>query len=466
MFGTGDTPWMAIVTIVTSMAVLKRLDANVGGWCLTSRMTSSDPTVEPDPYAVALDEVAALDKQIAMLSAVRARHVSEARQQLHRQAPVDTSSGGPQWPAEQVERMELLTELALLTRRTEYRTATLVDTSVALVTSLPMTLAALASGQVSWEHAEVIARHAEGLKEEALAAYDARLASLGAEVNPKKLDKKARAQVELSQPTTAVERAEASVKTRRMCVDPAADGMAYLTVIAPAPEIHAIADRAARLAAGLKQSGDPRSMSHLKVDVMCDLLLNGETSIPGATRGVRGRVHVMVPAMTILGVGDEAAILRGYGPIDPATAARLTADATSWRRILTDPITGRLLATDPRDYRPTEKMRDHARLVHPECVFPGCTVPAEHADIDHTEDYFLGGNTVDGNLAPLSQGHHRVKHHTRWQFVQNDDDSITSTSPAGHVYTTRPEGRMQPAPKALITAVPQTAEEQLADVPF
>ncbi|KQO08546.1 hypothetical protein ASF06_10265 [Agreia sp. Leaf244] len=327
----------------------------------------------------------------------------------------------------------------------------------------------MAAGAVSWEHAEVIAKHAENLDGDALATYDARLAVLAAEVNPKQLEKKARHEVELAQPLTAVERAEKAAGTRRIYVDPAADGMAQLTLLAPAPEIHAIADRAVRLAAGLKQSGDPRSMGHLKVDVLTDLLLNGETSIPGATRGIRGRVPVMVPAMTLLGVGEEAAILRGYGPIDPATAAQLTADATSWRRILTDPITGRILATDPRDYRPTAAMIDHARLVHPECVFPGCTVPSEQADMDHTEDHAYGGGTIPENLAPLSPGHHRAKHHTRWQFIQNGDDTLTATSPAGHIYTVRPEGRMRPAPQALIKAATQNTtapEEDLDDCPF
>ncbi|KQP54674.1 HNH endonuclease signature motif containing protein [Agreia sp. Leaf283] len=432
-------------------------------------MTLESPPLSTDPYLVALGEVAALDTQIARLSAVRARRVVEAARQLHRQAPVDTSTAGPAWSTARVERVELLTELALLTRRTEYRTAVLVDTSIALVDRLPATLAAVAAGAVSWEHAEVIAKHAENLDGDALATYDTRLASLAVEVNPKQLEKKARHEVELAQPSTAVERAEKAAGTRRIYVDPAADGMAQLTLLAPAPEIHAIADRAVHLAAGLKRAGDPRSMGHLKVDVLTDLLLNGEPSIPGATRGIRGRVHVMVPAMTLLGVGDEAAILRGYGPIDPATAAQLTADATSWRRILTDPITGRILATDPRDYRPTAAMIDHARLVHPECVFPGCTVPSEQADMDHTEDHAYGGGTIPENLAPLSAGHHRAKHHTRWQFVQNGDDTLTATSPAGHIYTVRPEGKMRPAPQALIKAATQnmtTPEEDLDDCPF
>jgi hypothetical protein len=430
-------------------------------------MSPTTELIEPDPYMVALDDVAALDQQIAALSAIRAKHVTEAARQLHRQAPTDTSTAGPRWSTVRVERIELLTEIALFTHRTEYRTATLVDTSTALIERLPMTLDALSSGRLSWEHAEVIAKHAEGLDGDALVTYDARLAAVAASVNPKQLEKKARHEVELAQPTTAVQRAEKAAATRRLYVEPAADGMANLTLFAPAVEIHAIADRAIRLAAGLKASGDPRSMGHLKVDVLCDLLLNGETSIPGATRGIRGRVHVMVPAMTLLGVGDEAAILRGYGPIDPATAAQLTADATSWRRVLTDPITGRILATDPRDYRPTAEMADHARLVHPECVFPGCTVPSEHADIDHTEDHHFGGDTTPENLAPLSPDHHRVKHHTRWVIVQNGDDTLTATSPAGHVYTIRPEGRMKPAPQALLTAAKaRTPEQDLDDCPF
>jgi hypothetical protein len=432
-------------------------------------MSLTTEFVEPDPYAVALDDVAALDQQIAALSAVRARRVTEAARQLHRQTPTDTSTAGPRWSPARVERIELLTELALFTRRTEYRTATLVETSTALIDRLPSTLDALSSGLLSWEHAEVIAKHADGLDGDALATYDTRLAAVASSVNPKQLEKKARHEVELAQPSTAVQRAEKAAATRRLYVDPAADGMANLTLFAPAPEIHAIADRAVRLAAGLRAGGDPRSMGHLKVDVLTDLLLNGETSIPGATRGIRGRVHVMVPAMTLLGVGDEAAILRGYGPIDPATAAQLTADATSWRRVLTDPITGRILATDPRDYRPTAEMADHARLVHPECVFPGCTVPSEHADIDHTEDHAHGGDTVPENLAPLSPNHHRVKHHTRWVIIQNGDDTLTATSPAGHVYTIRPEGKMGPAPAQLIAAATKAAptpEEELDDYPF
>jgi hypothetical protein len=200
-------------------------------------MTSTGFITERTPYVAALGEVAALDQQIARLSAARARHVSEARRQLLAQAPHDMSPGGPPWSPDRVARVGFVTELAAFTLRTEYETGKLVTTSTALMDALPATLAAVEAGTVSWEHAEVIAKHSTGLQGAALGEYDTRLAELAAQLNPKQLDAKARAQAEITQPTTAVERAQKAIATRRLFVDPGKDGMAYLTVHAPAPEV-------------------------------------------------------------------------------------------------------------------------------------------------------------------------------------------------------------------------------------
>ncbi|KQO11317.1 hypothetical protein ASF06_01210 [Agreia sp. Leaf244] len=395
----------------------------------------------------ALERIAARDKQIAELSALRAVDVHDAWQLLLAEAPHDQSTAGPQWSPARVAEVEFFTEVAMLTHRTEYRARTLADTAIALVSKLPASFAVLAAGDMSEEHAAVIATHADGLEGEALKKYDARMARLAPGLTYKQLEYRARSHAQIAKPETVVERVEKAVTTRRVTVDPAKDGMAYLTLFAPAPEVYAIANRAVALARGLKVGGDPRSVTQLRVDALSDLMLNGETSIPGATTGIRGRVHVMVPAMTLLGVGDEPAILRGYGPIDPVTAARLTADATSWRRILTDPITGRILQLSPTDYRPTKEMRDHATLVHPYC--------------DHTLDFAGGGLTEDENLAPLSPTHHRVKHHTRWQIEQGEDNTLIWTSPAGLVYVFEPQGMMRPAPKVLVDAATKTTSEEV-----
>lgn len=61
---------------------------------------------------------------------------------------------------------------------------------------------------------------------------------------------------------------------------------------------------------------------------MCsaELLLDGRLN-SGGDRGIRPRVLVTVPALTLLGVSDEPATLEGYGPIDHDTAMRLAATA-------------------------------------------------------------------------------------------------------------------------------------------
>ncbi|MFX5602986.1 HNH endonuclease signature motif containing protein, partial [Acinetobacter baumannii] len=52
------------------------------------------------------------------------------------------------------------------------------------------------------------------------------------------------------------------------------------------------------------------------------------------------------------------------------------------------------------------------------CRWPGCTVPAVRAEVDHTRDYALGGSTDVTNLAHLCQRHHTQKQFTRWSVSQ------------------------------------------------
>jgi hypothetical protein len=60
-----------------------------------------------------------------------------------------------------------------------------------------------------------------------------------------------------------------------------------------------------------------------------------------ATRhGRRPEIGVLVPITTLLGVDDQPGQLPGYGPL-PASVARRIAAGGVWRRILTDPVTGR-----------------------------------------------------------------------------------------------------------------------------
>ncbi len=62
---------------------------------------------------------------------------------------------------------------------------------------------------------------------------------------------------------------------RSVAIDPAADGMAWLTAYLPAESAIAIDDRLDRLAASLRDPDDQRTFTQLRADAFCDLMLRG-----------------------------------------------------------------------------------------------------------------------------------------------------------------------------------------------
>ena len=242
------------------------------------------------------------------------------------------------------------------------------------------TRAALEQGQISYRHAEKIVQHGLALPPACIADYETRLVPVAERVHVQRLDREARHAVEEAQGATAIQRHIDAVAERRLTIDPAADGMAYLTWYLPAVEAVAIYTRATELARSLKSTGDPRTLTELRVDVLADLTLNGEMSIPGATRGIRPHIRVTVPALTLLHprsrphphVPDRAddpgaANLEGYGPIDRLTALEVTRDAPGFYRVLTDPVTGIALNYGRQRYKPPADLDELIRTVHTEC---------------------------------------------------------------------------------------------------
>jgi hypothetical protein len=176
--------------------------------------------------------------------------------------------------------------------------------------------------------------------------------------------------------------------------------------------------------------------------------------MPGVASGIVPRVHVTVPALTLLGKTYEPAILQGYGPIDPHRAAHLVAEAPNFLRVLTDPITGSVLPVGAKRYRPGAVLDELVRLAHQRCRFVNCTKPASEAENDHGEDFAKGGPTVFENLAPLCPRHHHGKHRLRWSVTHEEDGTLRWGSPAGFHYSTSPPLRMRPAPRFVVDDAP------------
>jgi hypothetical protein len=92
----------------------------------------------------------------------------------------------------------------------------------------------------------------------------------------------------------------------------------------------------------------------------------------------------VVCVATLLGEDDEPGWLAGYGPISARTARRIAADPTgAWRRLLTDPRTGRMDELSATTYDIPAVLDRHVLAGDLSCRWPGCTRPAWHCDTDH-----------------------------------------------------------------------------------
>ncbi|WP_181149853.1 HNH endonuclease signature motif containing protein [Arthrobacter sp. MYb227] len=66
-------------------------------------------------------------------------------------------------------------------------------------------------------------------------------------------------------------------------------------------------------------------------------------------------------------------------------------------------------------------MREAILALYGGCIYPGCTVPPEHCEIDHVEDFALGGSTKIEDGGPFCRGHHLDRHDDLIQIVRDTD---------------------------------------------
>jgi hypothetical protein len=286
-----------------------------------------------------------------------------------------------------------------------------------------------------------------------------------------KFDRHARILRERLHPDTIDTRHRQCLDNRDVTLTPARDGMAWLAAYLPAVTAHAAYNRLTDIATATSGPTEPRTLTQLRADTLTTLLITGTADQPDTTtkpdptstgttstdpdiasgraslgRGIRARVLITVPALTLLGHDDEPATLEGYGPIDLGTAYYLAARAPGFIRILTHPETGAVLSVGRDRYSIPPDLRTWLRLRDQTCRHPGCHTPAQRCDIDHTTAWQHHGETTWNNLAHLCPKHHDLKHHTNWHVTQDRHGTLHWTSPTAHKYTTNPTTRIRPGP--------------------
>jgi hypothetical protein len=299
---------------------------------------------------------------------------------------------------------------------------------------MPRLLAAFRAGAITAAHVDAAIDQVIGWYDgDAVADFDAQLADVAADLTASAFRARARRLKARLSNESAAERHSRAFAGRRVWVEPLDDGMADLHVsMAAADAVRALARLNATARAEQKKIkvGDPdwRSRDQLRSDFAV-AWLTGD----GTPTAARVRPVLLVPMLSLIGESDEPFELKGYGPIDRTSAAKLLAKAPSFRRVGTDPFTSEKLVYDRSRYRPTQAQRDWIAVRVEECIDPTCSRPVGDSDVDHLEEWVRDhGATNDDNLVPLCEVGNRRKNLSRFTYERRADGSVSITTPTGY----------------------------------
>ncbi|WP_082634259.1 HNH endonuclease signature motif containing protein [Arthrobacter alpinus] len=192
---------------------------------------------------------------------------------------------------------QITAELAIILHVGEGAAGRLIEQSVTLVRQLPATMEVLSAGELSWEHAVIIAEETSLLRSAHVAqatidAFEQRLLEHAANKTPPSFRSAARRLRERSYPETITSRTRHAFAERSLRVTRGQDGMSWLSLYAPAPTIEAIWDQCHFTAQAARGPHEGRTQTQLRADVAAALLLRQSMD----QNGIHSPATVPVPA--------------------------------------------------------------------------------------------------------------------------------------------------------------------------
>jgi hypothetical protein len=258
-----------------------------------------------------------------------------------------------------------------------------------------------------------------------------------------------------------------AMRARRCSAEPNPDGTGTLFLSGDGSRVTAALGRVDRIARRLRKDGDSRTLAQLRSDVATDLLMSGwiptDPTFAKLGRPPVATVNVVVSLATLLGAEAGVGQIPGWGALHAEQTRQLAFAAGSlWTRIVTDPLTGRAIEATAQTYRVPGAMAQQVNTRDGTCRAPGCELPAEQADLDHTIEWTSrsagtdgsgetkgskdtaghphsdGGTTNETNLVALHRGHHNLKTGGFWDSDQSPDGTLRWTTATGRTVTTYP----------------------------
>ena len=471
-------------------------DADAGNDSSDKEPTEAEPTqvaLNADAQSAILDGVVALAALISHAQASMAQLIDQAREwnEVTAHSIVIPGEIRSEFEVQQLAFRSFVFEMACALRIPESTARALISDSEMLIHELQGTFHALADGEISYRHAQLMIDQALTLGPESRSEFEDAALDAAKTLTPSKFNTKARKLRERSHPESILVRRTAAFERRRIEFQPDLDGMAWVNLYQPAETAMAFCNAVRQQAMRLQRKDEPRTLTQLSLDVAVDAMLQGvqadpslgavppmecgcpgdklegsgtppiceptpKSKKPGRLRGIRPTVIVTVPVLTLMGKGDEPAQLDGYGPIDPETARELAGEATSFIRLLVHPETGVPLSLSRDRYAVPKDLQLALSIRDGTCRGYGCNRSTATCDIDHTVAWQFHGPTHFDNLAYQCRHHHRLKHQTTWEARQMGDGFIEWTSPLKRKYVTAPEAFFPTTPTTPPTPTPPT----------
>jgi Domain of unknown function (DUF222)/HNH endonuclease len=348
---------------------------------------------------------------------------------------------------------------------------------------LPHTARALLNGEVSPDHATVLAQGTQHLPGQAVAKAEPVLVDAARRLDPPRLRRLVAHLQRAADPEAADQQADRQHERRGLWVSPTLDGMLAVDGLLD-PEagqtLLAALDPLARPA----NAEDARTGSQRRADALAELarraLEGGRLPQAG---GVRPQLTVTVDLASLVGHPGGVGGATDLGPLSSEACRRLACDGAVTRVLVSRPPTSGALGPcgGPLDLasrhldpgcdgcagcggglpellqtamallpptlggapsQPLDVGRT-TRVVQPAqrtalavrdggCVFPGCDRPVWWCEAHHLWHWVDGGPTDLANLVLVCRAHHRALHEGGWRLVRGPDGRCTATPPDRH----------------------------------